>query len=303
MPGTRPARAQAEADAALRDRVLQLVERLDDPKPEARDEAQARLIKLGAKILPLLPESTRYASKDRKERLDRVRAALKETADETNTGASKVTIQAKGIRLTEALQQLQRQTGNAITDLREQLGAEVTNPAFDLDLRRSAVPRGARQGRQARRGSAQLLHAATARSASRPGDAARRPPLVQYVGPFRVAFKQLTEVRDLQAGTTAANAQLEVAWEPRLRPDAADAQDADELKIKDDKGKEIKPQVDDGVERGRAPAREPGGRDQPQPRAPPSGRPRSSRASASRPKSRSRPGSRPSASPAWPRRT
>ena len=37
-PGTRPARAQAEADAALRDRVLQLVERLGDPKPEARDE-------------------------------------------------------------------------------------------------------------------------------------------------------------------------------------------------------------------------------------------------------------------------
>src|SRR3954453_8796132 len=101
MPGTRSARAQAEADAALRDRVLQLVERLGDPKPEARDDAQARLIKLGGKILPLLPESA-GTDKDRNERLDRVRAALKESADETNTGASKVTIQAKGIRLSEA---------------------------------------------------------------------------------------------------------------------------------------------------------------------------------------------------------
>ncbi|MGZ3471574.1 MAG: hypothetical protein ACXWO1_18600, partial [Isosphaeraceae bacterium] len=35
--------AQTETtDAALRDRVLQLIERLDDPKPEARDEAEAR---------------------------------------------------------------------------------------------------------------------------------------------------------------------------------------------------------------------------------------------------------------------
>ena len=47
---------------------------------------------------------------------------------------AKVTIKGKGIRLSEALQQLQKQTGNAITDLREQLGAEVTNPALDLEI-------------------------------------------------------------------------------------------------------------------------------------------------------------------------
>src|SRR3954447_65540 len=79
-PGTRPARAQAEADAALRDRVLQLVERLNDPKPEARDEAQTRLMKLGAKILPLLPESA-GADRDRNARLDRIRASLKEVGE------------------------------------------------------------------------------------------------------------------------------------------------------------------------------------------------------------------------------
>ena len=61
----RPVAAQEQGvDAALRDRVLQLVERLDDPKPEARDAAQGRLIKLGSKILPLLPEAASVASKD-----------------------------------------------------------------------------------------------------------------------------------------------------------------------------------------------------------------------------------------------
>jgi hypothetical protein len=237
-PGTRPARAQGEADAAVRDRVLQLVERLGDPKPEARDEAQARLIKLGGKILPLLPEST-GTDKDRNDRLDRVRAALKESADEANTGASKVTIQAKGIRLSEALQQAQRQTGNALTDLREQLGAEVTNPAFDLDLQKVSFLEAV--DKIARLAEVQLNAFSGDGSIGITAGAPPKAPVVQYVGPFRVAFKQLTEVRDLQAGTTAANAQLEVAWEPRLRPMLMTLK-MESLEIKDDKGKPIKPQ-------------------------------------------------------------
>ena len=69
------AQAQTEtADAALRDRVLQLIERLDDPRPEARDEAEARLIKLGARALPLLPDPAGITSKERKERLEKVRS-------------------------------------------------------------------------------------------------------------------------------------------------------------------------------------------------------------------------------------
>jgi hypothetical protein len=234
-------RAQNDtADAALRDRVLQLVERLGDPKPEARDDAQARLIKLGPKVLPLLPEPLAGSEKDRKERLDRVRAALKELQEETSTGASLVTIQAKGIRLSEALQQVQRQTGNPVSDMREQLGAEATNPAFDLDLKKvsflEALDRIAR--------SADVSINAFSGDGSIGITAGTPPkaPLIQYVGPFRIAFKQLTEVKDLQAGTSAANAQLEVAWEPRLRPMLMTLK-MDGLRIKDDKGKEIKPQT------------------------------------------------------------
>src|SRR6516225_9541967 len=107
----RPVPAQEQAvDAALRDRVLQLVERLDDPKPEARDDAQGRLIKLGSKILPLLPEGASVSSKERRERLDKIRTQLREAEQETKTGPSTVNIQAKGIRLSDALQQIQKQT-------------------------------------------------------------------------------------------------------------------------------------------------------------------------------------------------
>jgi hypothetical protein len=239
-PARAQATAQGEVDAALRDRVLQLLQRLSDPKPEARDEAQARLIKLGPKILPLLPETPAEADKDRRERLDRIRAALMEVQQEENHGPTFVTIQSKGIRLSEALQQAQRQTGNPVSDLRESLGAEATNPAFDLDLKK--VPFLEAMDRIARAAEVSINAFSGDGSIGITAGAPPKAPMIQYVGPFRIAFKQLMEQRDLQAGTSSGNAQIEVAWEPRLRPMLLTLK-MDGLEIKDDKGKEIKPQT------------------------------------------------------------
>ena len=233
--------AQTETtDAALRDRVLQLIERLDDPKPEARDEAEARLIKLGARALPLLPDPASVTSKERKERLEKVRATLRQAEEETSTVASRVTIQAKAIRLSEALGLIQKQTGNGITDLREQLGAEVTNPAFDLDIH--DVPFHEALDRVARLAEVSVNAFTGDGTIGITAGTPSKDPLIQYVGPFRVAFKQFTEVRDLQAGTSAASAQLEVAWEPRLRPMLLTLK-SDGLAVKDDKNREVKPQA------------------------------------------------------------
>jgi len=235
------AQAQTEtADAALRDRVLQLIERLDDPKPEARDEAEARLIKLGAKALPLLPDPASVTSKERKERLEKVRATLRQAEEEVSTGASRVTIQAKGIRLSEAIGSIQKQTGNGISDLREQLGAEVTNPAFDLDIH--DVPFHEALDRVAKLAEVSLNTSTGDGTIGITAGTPSKDPLIQYVGPFRVAFKQFTELRDLQAGTAAASAQLEVAWEPRLRPMLLTLK-SDGLVVKDDKNREVKPQA------------------------------------------------------------
>ncbi len=235
------AQVQTETtDAALRDRVLQLIERLDDPKPEARDEAEARLIKLGARALPLLPDPASVTSKGRKERLEKVRATLRHAEEETSTVASRVTIQAKAIRLSEALGLIQKQTGNGITDLREQLGGETTNPAFDLDIH--DVPFHEALDRVARLAEVSVNAFTGDGTLGITAGLPSKDPLIQYVGPFRVAFKQLTEVRDLQAGTSAASAQLEVAWEPRLRPMLLTLK-SDGLAVKDDKNREVKPQT------------------------------------------------------------
>src|SRR5262245_47256639 len=89
LPG--PGMAQT-TNAALRDRVNQLVERLDAPKMEARQAAEDGLIKLGPRILPLLPEPAPKGNAERHRRLERVRAALREASEQTSLDATKVTL-------------------------------------------------------------------------------------------------------------------------------------------------------------------------------------------------------------------
>jgi hypothetical protein len=243
-------RAQTAADAALRDRVLQLVERLGAPAQEAHDAAVNSLIKLGPKILPLLPDPATAKTPEIKERLERVRSGLRAQEDEVNIKASRVTLSGKGIRLSEALQQLQKQTGNPITDLREQLGTEVTNPALDLDLKDKtffeALDEVARLAEVAATfstgdGSIGIMGSGSYDGAAdKPATNAKR--LFEYVGPFRIELQQVSLSRDFSTGQAVALAKFEAAWEPRLRPMLLKLK-AEEIKIMDDRKKEVKPQV------------------------------------------------------------
>jgi hypothetical protein len=241
LVGHGAAGAQQASDAALRDRVLQLVERLDGDKPESRDAAEAALVKLGPKILSLLPEPGGATNEERKVRLDRIRVAIAAAKpDDNDATPSRVTLQTKGIRLSDALQQLQKQTGNPISDLREQQGTEATNPSFDLDLKdvtfHEALDEIARR--------AQVAISAFTGDGS-VGITTGKPPekaLIQYVGAFRVGLREFSERRDYQTGMATANAAFEVAWEPRLRPMLL-ALKADQLVVKDDQGRVVKAQV------------------------------------------------------------
>ena len=242
---------QADGDAALRDRVLQLVDRLDAGNKQAQDTAQASLIKLGPKILPLLPDAAAAKTPERKQRLEKIRTTLKEMQPDITTAASKVTIKGKGIRLSEALQQLQKQTGNSVTDMREQLGTEVTNPAIDLDIlgktffeALDAITRLGEVTSTYATGDGTVGIMAGGAMDAAPGSPAPKKvePMVQYIGPFRVELKGLSINRDYTTGATTGNIQLEAAWEPRLRPMLLKL-DYEKLKILDDRKKEVAPQV------------------------------------------------------------
>ena len=244
--------APDQSSDALRDRVAQLVARLGGGDLAARDAAEKSLIELGARVLPILDEAPVAAKPgapgaDQEARLDRVRAAIAEAGERVNLGASIVTLKGTGLRLSEALKQLQAASGNSIVDLREQYGAEVTNPAIDVDLvdrpffevldavaRKGGVSVSSFTGD----GTIGIMAGAMPGATDNPGPAI--VPL--YSGPFRVQLRQVAAVRDFAAGTGSANLQVELAWEPRLRPMIL-AIKGDGITGKTDDGKPLVPTV------------------------------------------------------------
>lgn len=241
------------ADSALKDRVDQLIEKLSSKDEKARDAAEKSLIGLGVKVIPLLPDAGKVSGDETKKRLEKVRAALAEEAEKGSLVASKVTIQGKGIRLTEALKLLQTQSGNRITDLREANGADVTNPALDLDLKDTvffeALDIIARQAElsldfHTGDGTIGIMPGAPAGLPDQVGeDPKEAKSMVLYSGPFRIEFKNYASSRDFATGTASANAQFEVAWEPRLRPMLLGLK-AENVTIVDDLGNTVTPTVD-----------------------------------------------------------
>lgn len=239
---------QQVSETALKDRVAQLVERLESPKVETRAAAEKSLIDLGTRVLPLLPADVKPAKADLVERIDRVRKALQERDENVNLGPSKVTLKGTGMRFTEAIKALQAQTGNVITDIREANGEEVTNPALDLDINdltffealdivaeKASVKFSPYTGD----GTLGITAGAMAASAGMP---AMGKPLRIYSGPFRIEFKQFAIVKDFGTPNGTATAQFDVMWEPRLRPMLLSVKNED-LKIVDDQTKEVTPQV------------------------------------------------------------
>lgn len=242
------AQGQQVSDSAFKDRVAQLVERLEATKVEARAAAEKSLVDLGARVLPLLPASVDKKKLDLAERVERVRKVLQEKEENINLGASKVTIQGEAIRLTEAIKALQAQSGNVITDLREANGTEATNPALALDIQDKpffealdvvAEKAGVTFTPYTNDGTLGIMAGAME---AQPGMPAMPKPLVVYTGPFRVAFKQISIVKDFGTPNGTATAQFDVMWEPRIRPMLLAIKN-EALKITDDQGKEIKPQV------------------------------------------------------------
>lgn len=163
-------------------------------------------------------------------------------------GASRITIQGKGLRLSSVLRELQEQSGNRISDLREAYGEDPGDPVLDLDI-----------------GDKPFLEAldVVARKAGLvpnfftgdgsiglmprlPGvaEANREGRWLAHDGPFRAVLKRISATRELASGRGQASVEVEVAWEPRLRPWLLTVKSAD-LAIVDDRGQAVPPDVPD----------------------------------------------------------
>ncbi len=245
-----PSEAQ-EVSAALRDRVNLLLDRLSDGDDDRADAAEAALIKLGDRILILLPGADSADAEPIRERIERIRTAIKEGSNaESLLEASLVTIKGEGIRLSEVLRGLQSQSGNPITDLRAIYGQDATNPALDLELEKvpflEALDQVLSQANLTAEyntgdGTIGILAGGSMTDAYMPGmstgNASKR-----YNGPFRVVLEEIAAQNDFRSGNRTSNARLSLVWEPRIKPMLLEIE-ASDMTIVDNLNNTLEPTV------------------------------------------------------------
>lgn len=164
-------------------------------------------------------------------------------SDRAEAAASRITIQGQGRRLSAILDELQKQSGNQISDLREAFGAEADNPTINLDIQ--AKPFFEALDQVTRRSGLDLnFFTGDGSIGLVPGrlERARSDDWVQVEGPFRIRLREISATRDLASGQGQASVLVEFAWEPRLRPWLLNIKSAD-LTIVDDRGKAVPPDV------------------------------------------------------------
>jgi hypothetical protein len=212
--------SQSPADLGLQVRLL--VRDLDAGQKAVRDDAERRLIELGAPALAVLPESRPGDSAEVALRLNRVRLALLRLKTAHALEASTVSLHVQNAPLAEVLAEIEKQTGNKLIDYRRQFGQQVDDVAVTLDLDRvpfwQAVDKlNAAAGLTTYAFGGEDGLALVARTANEgPADLDRNH--VVYCGAFRVKVRRLTTSRNLDAAAGELQVELEAAWEPRLRP-------------------------------------------------------------------------------------
>lgn len=239
------------ADPAGRDsptpQVRKLVKQLDAAELATREDAEAALVELGPAALDGLPVETERMSAEAQQRLARVRKTLQQRRAESFTDGSTVTLHRDDVSLQEALAELERQTGNKLVDFREQFGQEADDAAQNLNF----------DNRPFWQALDELLDRAGATVYGYSGEpgiavvqrgaqASLRTGQASYRGAFRIEAVQFEAHRQLRdAGQAGLQLQLEVAWEPRLRP-LGIRQSLAELKLTDDRGEPIGAISDEG---------------------------------------------------------
>ncbi len=230
------------------ERVEQLVRLLNDDEVKRRDEAELAILKLAPTdngdqcdvFLELLPLPVDGMPPEVRLRLTRIRKQIETEQSSRALATSRITLSAQKMPLSELLHLVYEQTGNRLTDHREQFGQEATPKAITLDLKDEpfwpAIDK--------------ILDAAEMTVYSYSGEetlalidreqgAQPRVLGASYSGPFRIEATNVVSHRNLRSSRQqGTRVELEIAWEPRLRPIAL-SQPIESLQILADDGSPI----------------------------------------------------------------
>jgi hypothetical protein len=240
---------QNDKDQNLSRQISRLVRQLDDSQAAERDAAEKQLLELAGstaeetdRFLELLPEDNEQMPLAVRDRLGDIRHQVEGRVAQSAVVGTKITLSAKEMPLSEVFSAIEKQTGNRFIDNRQgndpdagELSGKVTIeladepfwPAVDRILDQTGLDIYSYGGEPAL--SIQ----------SRNMDYADRHGRATYSGPFRLEVLEVQGQRNLRQPQRAAlQLQLEVAWEPRLRPIAI-TQPVENLEATTDTGTQL----------------------------------------------------------------
>lgn len=200
-----------------------LVEALASPDAGERGAAREKLLSLKQPLeglLEAIPEpDTRMPATLRGE-VEGVRSELGRRLALSAVGATRVTLSAKDQPLADALAAIESQTGNKLRDFRERFGQDATAKRVTLELDDAPFWEGLDRLLDA---AALDVYEYAGEDAlalvERDPESAPRAGAADYVGPFRVAASSVQAKRNLRRrGPGSLTVELEVGWEPRLKP-------------------------------------------------------------------------------------
>lgn len=229
-------------------RIEQLVRQLNDDEAARRDEAEQQLLELAPtgnadqcdEFLELLPQPVEGMPAEVQLRLTRLRQQIETEQSSRVLKASKFSLSAQPLELGALFDEIYNKTGNRLTDHREQFGQEAVSRLVTLEI----------EDEEFWPALDKILDAAKMTTYPFSGEdslavierekgALPRAEGASYAGPFRIQAVNVVARRNLrspeQQGTRV---ELEVAWEPRLRPIAL-SQPVESLAITADDGSPV----------------------------------------------------------------
>jgi hypothetical protein len=240
--------AAPEVDPQLARQVSRAISQLNDDRAAERDAAEKKLLELAGTstaaadhFLQALPKENDQMPVAVRERLASIRKQVEDRAAKAATAATTITLTAKGMPLTDVIAAIEKQTGNRFIDNREQQADQPSAKDARIDIELKSEPfwpaidqifDQAKVGIYTYGGKDALSIVAR--------DAADGPRHARaaYSGPFRLDITDVQAERSLrQPKQTSLKLQLEVAWEPRLRPIAISQPAADLQATTDGGGK------------------------------------------------------------------
>jgi hypothetical protein len=241
--------ASVQADGELAGKISQLVRQLDSDRSADRDAAEKELLDLAGstaaetdRFLETLPEDSDQMPLAVRDRLTTIRQLVEDRVAKTAVVGTKVTLSAKEMPLSEVFAAIQKQTGNRLVDNRQQDAAEPGAMSGVLTIELADEPFWAAVDKIL--DETQLdIYSYGGEDAlsivSRGVEGGKRFGRANYSGPFRLEILEVQAQRNLrQPQQKSLRLQLEIAWEPRLRPIAL-SQPVEDLVAMTDTGSQL----------------------------------------------------------------